>query len=373
MPSGSSWAAGRTTAPTATDGPMNAGPVTNSPVLVTGASGFIASHIVHQLLEGGYRVRGTVRDPAKTRAEGHLTGLAGADQRLELTAADLLTPGAFDVAVRDCEYVIHTASPYAIDVEDPQRDLVDPAVRGTISVLESCQESQSMKRVVLTSSVAAITDQADGHLNTESDWNTRSSLTRNPYYYSKTLAEQAAWQFMDASQTRFDLVVVNPFFVIGPSLVPGINTSHTSLIGLTNGRIPVVMALEWPLVDVRDVARAHILAMENPAAAGRYIIAAETRTVRQVLELLRAKGWGDRYRLPSIGFDNAVGVALTRAAVRFQPAGTRDYMRNHLGGEMRFDNSKARRELEIEFRDVDQTILDTMSDLERWGHLGKKR
>ena len=352
---------------------MTAEPVTGAPVLVTGASGFIASHIVQQLLEGGYRVRGTVRDPDKTRAEGHLTGLPGASERLEFAAADLLTPGAFDDAVRDCEYAIHTASPYVIDVADPQRDLVDPAVRGTISLLESCQKNDSLRRVVLTSSVAAITDQADGHLNTESDWNTRSSLTRNPYYYSKTLAEQAAWQFMEAAKPGFHMVVINPFFVIGPSLVPGINTSHTSFIGLTNGRIPVVLALQWPLVDVRDVARAHIVAMENPAAGGRYIVAAEARTMRQVIELLRANGWGDRYKLPAIGLDNAVGVALTRFAVGFQAPGTRDYLRNHLGGEMRFDNTKARKELGLDFRDVDQTILDTMDDLERWGHLGKKR
>ncbi|MET0564834.1 MAG: SDR family oxidoreductase [Acidimicrobiia bacterium] len=351
---------------------MPIGPITSSPVLVTGASGFIASHIVQQLLEGGYRVRGTVRDPGKARAAGHLTGLIGAAERLELTGADLLTPDAFDSAVRDCEYAIHTASPYALDVADPQADLVDPALRGTISILESCRESQSMRRVVLTSSVAAITDRADGHLNTERDWNTRSSLTRNPYYYSKTLAEQAAWQLMDAGKPRFDLVVINPFFVIGPSLVPAINTSHTSLIGLTNGQIPAVMALDWPLVDVRDVARAHILAMENPAAAGRYIVAAETWTMRQVVDLLRVNGWGTRYKLPSIGLDNAVGVALSRLAVGFQPSGTREYMRSHLGGEMRFDNSKARRELGIEFRDVDQTILETMDDLERWGHLGKR-
>jgi dihydroflavonol-4-reductase len=112
--------------------------------------------------------------------------------------------------------------------------------------------------------------------------------------------------------------------------------------------------------------------MENPAAAGRYIVAAETRTMRQVVDLLRVNGWGTRYKLPSIGLDNAVGVALSRLAVGFQPSGTREYMRSHLGGEMRFDNSKARRELGIEFRDVDQTILETMDDLERWGHLGKR-
>ena len=348
-------------------------PITGSPVLVTGASGFIASHIVRELLEGGYRVRGTVRDPERARSEGHLTGLSGAAERLELTAADLLAPGAFDDAVRDCELVIHTASPYTLDVTDPQRDLVEPAVRGTISILESCRESSTTRRVVLTSSVAAITDQADGHLNTESDWNTRSSLTRNPYYYSKTLAERAAWQFMEAAKPRFDLVAVNPFFVIGPSLGPAVNTSHASLIGLTNGSIPVVLALTWPIVDVRDVARAHILAMENPAAAGRYLVAAKTRTMRQVVDLLRANGWEARYKLPSIGLDNAVGVALSRLVAGFQTSGTRDYMRSHLGGEMRFDNSKAKRELGIEFRDVDQTILDTMDDLERWGHLGKKR
>lgn len=160
---------------------MNDAPVTDEPVLVTGASGFIASHIVKQLLASGYRVRGTVRDPAKAAAEGHLTGLPGAVERLELVQADLLAPHAFDEPADGCEYVIHTASPYVIDVDDPQRDLVDPAVKGTTSILESCLGAGGIQRVVLTSSMAAITDQADGHLNTEDDWNTRSSLTRNPY------------------------------------------------------------------------------------------------------------------------------------------------------------------------------------------------
>jgi dihydroflavonol-4-reductase len=94
--------------------------------------------------------------------------------------------------------------------------------------------------------------------------------------------------------------------------------------------------------------------------------------MRQVVDLIRVNGWGGRYRLPSIGLDGAIGVALTRLAAVFQGAGTRDYMRSHLGGHLRFDNSKSRHELGIEYRDVDQTILDTMDDLERWGHLGKK-
>ena len=352
---------------------MNRDPISRAPVLITGVSGFIASHIVEQLLESGYQVRGTVRDPEKTRASGHVTGLAGAAEGLELVQADLLSPDSFDEAVLGCEYLIHTASPYLVDVEDPQRDLVDPAVNGTMALLGAATRAGGVKRVVLTSSVAAITDQADGHVNTEEDWNSRSSLTRNPYYYSKLLAERAAWEFMDNHQTSFDLVVINPFLVIGPSLVPGVNASARSLVALTNGGMPGILALQWPLTDVRDVARAHILAMENREASGRYIVAAESRTVRQVVELLWSHGWSERYRLPSFGLDSGIGVGLTRLAANFQPAGTRSYLKTHLGGEMRFDNSKVRSELGLVFRDVDQTILDTMEDLDRWGYLGRKR
>jgi dihydroflavonol-4-reductase len=347
-------------------------PVTEAPVLVTGASGFIASHIVSQLLSAGYRVRGTVRDPASPRHD-HLKALPGAVDRLGLVAADLLTPHAFDEAVNGCEYVLHTASPYHIDVADPQRDLVDPAVDGTLSVLRSCLASGSVQRVVLTSSVAAITDRADGHVNTEADWNTRSSLTRNPYYYSKTLAERAAWSFVERNGIAFDLVVMNPFYVIGPSLGPDQNTSHRFFIGFTNGTVPVILAIEWPFVDVRDVATAHVLAMERPNAEGRYLVAAANRTMRQVLALLDANGWGDRYRLPTLPFDGRDGIQLSKLVAALQSSGTRDYLMNRLGGSMRFDNSKVRKELGLEFRDVDQTILETMDDLERWGHLGKKR
>jgi dihydroflavonol-4-reductase len=346
--------------------------VTEALVLVTGASGFIASHIVSQLLSIGYRVRGTVREPSSPK-HSRLMALPGAEDRLELIAADLLRPGAFDQAVVGCAYVLHTASPYELDVADPQRDLVDPAVNGTLSVLQSCVADGSVRRVVLTSSGAAITDRADGHVNTEADWNTRSSLTSNPYYFSKTLAEQTAWSFAERERIGFDLVVVNPFYVIGPSLGPEMNTSHSFFTGVTNGTVPAILALEWPLVDVRDVARAHILAMEHPDASGRYIVAAGTRTMRQVIEILEANGWGDRYRLSSLVLDGRIGVPLSKLVAALQPSGRRAYLMNHLGGSMRFDNSKVTTELGLVFRDIDQTILETMDDLERWGHLGKKR
>ncbi len=342
-------------------------------VLVTGASGFIASHIVQQLLADGHRVRGTVRDPRRLEPDGPLNSLPGASERLELVAADLTVPGSFDEAVRGCDYVLHTASPYILDADDPQRDIVEPAVNGTLSVLEACRAADGVRRVVVTSSVAAITDQADGHLNTEDDWNTRSSLTRNPYYYSKTLAERAAWAFVESNRPRFDLVVLNPFFVVGPSLIPALNISHQPFRGLTNGSVPGIIALEWGLVDVRDVARAHLLAMSNPAANGRHILAAGVRSMRQVVDLLRENGWDDRYRLPSLPLDGPLASSVIRFVAGFVGGGTGTYLHNHVGGRMRFDNTKSISELGLDYRDVDQTVLDAMEDLDLWGHLGRRR
>ena len=178
-------------------------PITTAPVLVTGATGFVAAEIIKQLLGADYRVRGTTRDVARSEVDGHLASLPGADQRLELLEADLLDPGAFDAAVVGCEYVMHIASPFVLDVEDPQRDLVDPAVNGTRSVLESVSRAGGVRRVVLTSSFAAMSGAPK-----EGVWNDVSSLDSGPYAYSKTMAERAAWDFMDDDDRSFDLVVI---------------------------------------------------------------------------------------------------------------------------------------------------------------------
>jgi dihydroflavonol-4-reductase len=332
----------------------------------------VAGAIVQELLENGYAVRGTTRDPERAWREGYVTGLPGASDRLELRSADLMTPGAFDPVVEGCDYVIHVASPYVTDADDPQRDLVDPAVNGTRSVLEACRSAGGVKRVVLTSSFAAITDEPDGRLLTEVDWNTKSTLKRNPYYLSKTAAERAAWAFMEESSPGFDLVVINPPYVLGPSLSPELNTSARALVGLTNGVWPGIMAIQLVIVDVRDVALAHRLAMELPTVSGRYLTAAGVRSLRQVIDLLEANGWGERYKLPSLPLDNRFANALVRLGANLQKRGTGSYLKTHVGGEFRIDNSKARNDLGIQFRDPDQTVLDAMADLERWGHLGRK-
>jgi dihydroflavonol-4-reductase len=344
-------------------------PASDAPILVTGATGFIASRIIEQLLASGRSVRGSVRSLNKEHDIAPLRALPGAGDRLELVEADLLTRGSFDRAAAGCACVMHTASPYVLDVSNPQRDLVDPAVNGTRNVLASCERAQ-VARVVLTSSMAAITDEPESdRVLTEDDWNTKSSLERNPYYYAKTLGERAAWDFVRERRPSFDLVAINPFLVIGPSLVPGLNTSNQVLVDVLKGTYPGIVALTWGFVDVRDVAAAHIRAMETPAAAGRYICAGDTASMRTLVGILRKHGWGDGYKLPTVGLDNPAGSVIVRLGSYLQSKGVGSYLRTHVGRVPRYDTTKIRRELGVQFRPLEQTIVDTMVDLQRWGHL----
>ena len=339
----------------------------NKPVCVTGASGFIAAHIVRELLERGYRVRGTIRKSPENYP--FLLALPGAAERLELVEADLLAAGSYDRIVEGCDYVMHTASPYTINVKNPQTDLVDPAVNGTETILESCLKSGSVKRVIFTSSIAAITDEPDStKVFTEKDWNTMSSLERNPYHYSKTLAELAAWDFIMKKKPPFDLVVINPFMVIGPSIGPSLNTSNQIIRDIMMGVYPGIMDLNWGLVDVRDVATAHILAMETDAASGRYLCSAEAMHMRELVALLKSAGF-DGYALPKIDLSGKAGSVLMKMLSFTQPRDTGMYIRTTIGRTMHYDNSKIRRELQLFFMDVKKSIIETVNDMVKWGHL----
>lgn len=344
--------------------------VTDAPVLVTGATSFIASRIIELLLARGYRVRGTVRSLEKTAALAPVRVLPGAAQRLELVEADLLKEGAFDAAAIGCTQVVHSASPYVLTVKDPQRDLVDPAVKGTRNVLAAAARAGTVKRVVLTSSVAAITDEPGGdHVLTEADWNVKSTLDRNPYYLSKTLAEKSGWDFVANQHPGFDLVVINPFLVIGPSLVPALNTSNQIFADLLKGVYPAVINLVWGFVDVRDVAEAHVRALETPTASGRYLCAGEAVPMRAVIELMTRLGWKKGHRLPSLGLDSSLGNRMVLLMSYLQPKGVGSYLRTHVGRVPRYDNGKIQRELGVTFRPAEVSVAETLTDLARWGHV----
>jgi dihydroflavonol-4-reductase len=340
----------------------------SAPVVVTGASGFIAMHLVEQLLAQGYWVRGTVRrDPAGYDV---LHGLPGASERLELVRADLTDDGAFDDVVAGAPIIMHTASPYAIDVQDAQRDLVDPAVRGTLNVLEACQKTTSVKRVIITSSMAAITDEPDSsHIYTEKDWNQHSSLTRNPYYCSKTLAERTAWDFVDQQSVDYDVVVINPFLVVGPSHGKSLNPSNQVFVDMLSGTYPGIMKMSWGLVDVRDVAAAHMLAMQNPKARGRNLCANETMSMREIVGFMRQEGFGKDHKVPTMGMDHALGTMIVKLSSYFQPGGVGSYLRTHIGRTPNFDHSKIVEQLGLTFTPMTTTLRDTFADLEQWEHI----
>ncbi|MEI8185991.1 MAG: SDR family oxidoreductase [Chlorobiaceae bacterium] len=341
--------------------------ITNKPVCVTGASGFIAAHIVSALLEKGYRVRGTVRKSPKNYP--FLLGLPGASDRLELVEADLLSDGAYDSAVKGCDYVMHTASPYEINVKNPQTDLVDPAVNGTETVLESCLKSGSVKRVVLTSSIAAITDEPESmKVFTEKDWNTMSSLERNPYQYSKTLAERAAWDFIMRKKPGFDLVAINPTMVTGPSFGPSLNTTNRMIRDIMTGVFPGIMDISWGFVDVRDVAKAHLLAMETDAASGRYLCSAETVHMKELVAHLKSSGF-EKYALPKIDLSGKAGTLLMKVLSFTQPRDTGMFIRTNIARTTRYNNAKIKRELAISFMPVKESVIETVKDMVKWGHL----
>ena len=203
---------------------------TASPVMVTGATGYLGSWVTKGLLDAGVTVHAAVRDPQNASKVAHLNRLAEqAPGTLHLFAGDLLRPGSYDQAMEGCSIVIHTASPFIRAVADPQRDLVAPALQGTRNVLAGVERTPSVTRVVLTSSIAAMYGDAvdirryPGRIVTETCWNTTSSLSHEPYPYSKTLAEKEAWRLAER-QDRWSLVTINPSMILGPSL----NSAPTS-------------------------------------------------------------------------------------------------------------------------------------------------
>jgi dihydroflavonol-4-reductase len=247
--------------------------------------------VVKRLLARGHTVHGTVGDPHNAAKVDPRLALDGSSDRLTLFTADLLDSKSFDAAVNGCDVVMHVASPYVVDVEDAQRDLVDPALNGTNSALAAANASD-VKRVVLTSSAAAITDEPEDRIYTEADWNERSTLQRNPYCYSKTVAERAAWRFVEENDPTFDLVVINPTGVIGPSIGSGLSTTSRIIADLLKGSVyPAIIDVTLAYVDVRDVAEAHVRAADNRDAAGRYICSKELVSLEHTIDVLRNNGF----------------------------------------------------------------------------------
>jgi dihydroflavonol-4-reductase len=344
-------------------------------VLVTGGSGFVGAHCVVRLLDEGYRVRTTVRSPARERevramvkagraeAAGQDAADPGAgDGELSFAVADLGSDAGWAEAVAGCDYVLHVASPFPAGEPEHEDELIGPAREGALRVLRAARDA-GVKRLVLTSSFAAV---GYGHPEsdkpfTEETWTDVGGDDVSAYVKSKTLAERAAWDFAAREGGGLELTVVNPVGIFGPVLGPDYSASVGLVQRLLDGGMPGVPRMYFAVVDVRDVADLHLRAMMSPAAAGERFVAAagDVMSFHEIAVLLKERMGEAGRRVPTAQLPDST----VRVAARADPelAGAVP----NLGKIRHTSSEKARRVLGWAPRSNEETMLATAESLVR--------
>lgn len=285
--------------------------MTSERELVTGGSGFIAGHCILALLEQGYLVRTTIRSLARepeVRAVLAEAGMTSGD-RLTFVAAELTSDDGWPAAVDGCDYVLHVASPVHLEAVANEDDVILPAREGALRVLRAARDA-GVERVVMTSAFHAVgyghphTD----HVFTEDDWSVLDGPGMNTYGRSKTLSERAAWDFVAAEGGSLELATICPVAVMGPVMGKAISGANHIVSRSLDGGMPGYPHLWIPIVDVRDVARAHLLAMTTPGAAGqRFLVSSGAcLPMAQIGATLRTSLGDAAKRVPSRSIPNIV-------------------------------------------------------------------
>ncbi|MDB2593482.1 NAD-dependent epimerase/dehydratase family protein [Euryarchaeota archaeon] len=330
-------------------------------VLVTGAAGFIGSHVVHLLLSEGRHVRATVRDVQN--AQFLKSFPQHADSSLEIVQMDLLEVDSVHTAVSGCDTVVHCAASLMVDVKDPQRDVVDPSVAGTQNLCEAIRGNDAVHTVIHTSSVAAIrrTRYEDGETFTSNDWCDDASLQSNPYGLAKAEAERKMRAFIDqcnASTRKIRLVTIHPSIVFGPIFHERHARGSMAYLKHYRGKMPFVLNAHLNFVDVRDVAQAHVNAIENGQDGGRYIVHKTGLWMKglgvALRRILPERKWPVA-RLPTL-------LALVMAG--FHPKLTVKQVRSSTGRHVNYDIQDTEQMLGINLRSIDSTLTDSMESFE---------
>lgn len=335
-------------------------------VLVTGASGFIASHCILALLKKGYAVRGTVRSQSQIEKcqaliKEHYSGNAYIEYAIATLDADV----GWDAAVKGCEYVLHLASPLPLTQPKEPNDLILPARDGALRVLTAASRA-GVRRVVMTSSQGAVCGSpliTEGYVYDEKDWTDLNNKTVTPYNQSKTIAERAAWDFV-RQENSIELATICPGLVCGPVLEPRVNTSLEVVKRFMNGSFPLVPPVGYEVVDVRDVADLHLLAMEQPnGAGGRFMATAGFMWFYEMAATLR-RDLGDSANLVSTR--RAPGW-LVRLLALFDPAVAT--IVPELNQLRRVSHETSTRELGWYPRSPEQAVIATAKSLMAYGVL----
>ncbi|CAN5639732.1 aldehyde reductase [soil metagenome] len=336
------------------------------PVLVTGGTGFLGAYCIMHLLQAGYRVRTTVRSLKREDEVRARLKTAGIDarNRLSFVAADLLADQGWAEAVADCEYVLHVASPFPATMPKNEQELITPAKEGSLRVLRAARNA-GVKRVVLTSSFAAV---GYGHppttdVFTEQDWTDLKASNLSAYVKSKTLAERAAWEFIRTEGKQLELSVINPVGIFGPLLGVDFSSSVQLVNQLLAGQIKACPQVYFNVVDVRDVAQLHVLAMTLPQAKGeRFLaLAGPCLSMHELALLLRKKLGDSAQKVPTKELPNW----LVRLIALFNPA--LQGVLPELGKIKNVSNQKARSQLGWSPRPNEEAILSTANSLLQLG------
>jgi nucleoside-diphosphate-sugar epimerase len=335
-----------------------------STVLVTGGSGFIGAHCILQLLAAGYSVRTTVRDLKREADVRAMLKVGGADpgNRLAFAAADLEKDAGWADAVAACEYVLHVASPFPANLPKHEDDLIVPAREGALRVLRAARDA-GVKRVVLTSSFAAIGYGQEPRMFDERDWTNLKGDGLTPYVKSKTIAERAAWDFIAKEGGALELSVVNPVGVFGPVLGPDYSTSILLVQRMMDGAMPGCPRLKFGAVDVRDVADLHLRAMTEATAKGeRFLaVAGDFEWMVDLARMLKSRMGVAAKKVPTRELPNW----LVRVAALREPAVKQ--IIPELGKEKNGTNKKAKRVLGWSPRSNEECVVATAESLVRLG------
>lgn len=330
-------------------------------VLVTGASGFIGLHCVRELLQNGYRVRGTVRSLAREPSLRDALAKHVDTGNFELVSANLMGDEGWADAMRGCRYVWHVASPVPNAPPKHEDDLIIPARDGTLRVLRAASEA-GVERVVLTSSLSAVCEgypRDPSRVYNEDDWSLLDGEV-SAYDKSKTLAERAAWDFVGGltGGQVMELVTINPGLVLGPVLEQDYGTSAEAVRKLMRREYPGCPRLGWPTVDVRDVAGTHLAAMITPEAKGqRFCCCVDFVWMKEMAAILNAH-FGDRgYKVPT----RALPDFVVRIAGLFDPV--TKVVAPRLGLELHVSNDHLKRVLSWQPRGTEEMIVATGESL----------
>lgn len=333
-------------------------------VLVTGAAGFIGSHVVQLLLDQGNDVRATVRNLENAQ---FLKSFSKNDRSsLEIVQMDLLESESVRTAVEGCDTVIHCAASLMVGAKDAQRDVVDPSVTGTLNLCEAVRQNESVRTIIHTSSVAAIrrTEYENGQTFTSEDWCDDATLESNPYGLAKAEAERKMRAFVDEcdrSARKIRLVTVHPSIVFGPVFHKRHTRGSMAYLKHYTGKLPFVLNAHLNFVDVRDVAQAHVQAIQYGENGGRYIVHKTGLWMNELGAKLRdimpKRKWPVT-RLPTV-------FAILMAA--FHPKLTVQQIRSSTGRHVNYDIQNTENMLEMKFLSVEETLTDSMKSLEELG------